>query len=224
MHPAFEPMARVRNVKPPLPAALTRTGMTLYIYADDLASHWVRFVVAEKDMDGLHLEWVKPGQTIEDLAILDPTHRVPLLAEREVILNAPRIIVEYLDERYPHPPMMPVEPSARARLRLALHRIEQDLFPLVATIQTGPAGLAQKARKQLMDNLLAGTPVFGAKNYFLSSDFSMVDALWAALLWRLPSLGVPLPAHAKIIQRYADRLFSRPAFGQSLTPAERALR
>ncbi len=217
-------MARVRNAKPPVPAALTRTGITIYVYPDDLVSHWVRFVVAEKDMDGMHIEWVKPGQSIEDLTVLDPTHRVPLLAEREVILNAPRIIVEYLDERYPHPPMMPVEPSARARLRLALYRIEQDLLPLVAIIQTGPAREAQRARKDLMDHLLAGTPVFGAKNYFLSSDFSMVDALWAALLWRLPSLGIPLPAHAKIIQRYADRLFARPAFGQCLTPAERALR
>ncbi|MEK6807141.1 MAG: glutathione binding-like protein [Pseudomonadota bacterium] len=224
MHPAFEPIARVRNAKPPLPAALTRTGMTIYVYPNDLVSHWVRFVVAEKDMDGMHIEWVKPGQTLEDLTVLDPAHRVPLLAEREVILNAPRIIVEYLDERYPHPPMMPVEPSARAKLRLALHRIEQDLFPLVSAIQSGPMREAQKARKQLLDNILAGTPIFGAKNYFLSSDFSMVDALWATLLWRLPSLGIPLPAHAKIIQRYADRLFGRPAFGQSLTPAERALR
>jgi len=210
--------------KLPTPAALARAGMTVYCYAEDLASHWVRLVVAEKDIDGLHLHWVKPGETIEDLMVLDPAQSVPLLADREVVLNVPRIIVDYLDERYPHPPLMPVEPSARARLRLALHRIESDLFPLVAAIKSGPATVAQKSRKLLLDNLLAGAQVFAARNYFLSPDFSSVDALWAALLWRLPVLGVDLPASAKPIQRYADRLFARHAFQQSLTPAERALR
>lgn len=216
---------RARSAKPPIPAALTRTGMTLYSYADDLNCHWVRFVIAEKDMDGMHLEWIKPGQTAEDLLILDPAHRVPVLADREVVINSPRIAVEYLDERYPHPPMMPVEPSARARLRIALHRVEQDVVPLAQTIlQPGPAGPAQKARKLLLESLLTGTPIFAAKNYFLSSDFGMVDALWAVLLWRLPSMGIVLPASAKPIQKYAERLFARPAFSLSLTPAERALR
>lgn len=210
--------------KRPVPAALTRAGMTVYSGLDDPASHWVRLVIAEKDIDGLHMEWVKPGQTIEDLLTLDPEQAVPLLADREVVLNVPRIVVEYLDERYPHPPLMPVEPSARAKLRLALHRIEHDLFPLVNSIRSGPVAVAQKARKLLLENLLAGTPVFAAKNYFLSSDFSCVDALWATLLWRLPALGIDLPASARPIQRYADRLFGRAAFQHSLTPAERALR
>ncbi|HUR40661.1 MAG TPA: glutathione binding-like protein [Verrucomicrobiae bacterium] len=209
-----------------MPPALTRAGMTVYCYPDDVASHWVRIVAAEKDIDGLYLEFLKPGVTAEDLLVLDPSHSVPTLADREVVLNSPRIIVEYLDERYPHPPLMPVEPSARAKLRLALHRIEHDVFPQVEAIRGGTAAVAQKGRKQLQESLLTISNVFAAKNYFLSSDFSCVDALWAALLWRLPALGVDIGTSAagKPIQRYAERIFNRHAFAQSLTPAERALR
>lgn len=215
---------RGAKVKPPMPPALTRAGMTVYCYPDDVASHWVRIVAAEKDIDGLYLEFLKPGVTAEDLLVLDPSHSVPTLADREVVLNSPRIIVEYLDERYPHPPLMPVEPSARAKLRLALHRIELDVFPQVEAIRTGPANVAQKGRKQLQESLLTIANVFAAKNYFLSGEFSCVDALWAALLWRLPSLGVDLGATGKPIQRYSERIFNRHAFAHSLTPAERALR
>ncbi|MCI0749027.1 MAG: glutathione S-transferase N-terminal domain-containing protein [Nevskiales bacterium] len=212
------------KVKPVPVPGVARTGMTIYSHADDLASHWVRMVAAEKDIDGLHVELLKPGVKSEDLLVLDPTYTVPTLADREVVLNAPRVIVEYLDERYPHPPMMPVEPSARARLRLALLRIELDLFPLVQAIKAGPAGVAQKARKRLHENLIAGASLFAVRNYFLSGEYSCVDALWAALLWRLPSLGVELGAGGQPVHRYAERLFGRPTFVQSLTPVERALR
>ena len=222
--PRVAPPARGVRIKPPTPSALTRAGMTVYCYPDDVASHWVRIVAAEKDIDGLYLEFLKPGVTAEDLLVLDPAHTVPTLADREVVLNSPRIIVEYLDERYPHPPLMPVEPSARARLRLALHSIERDIFPQVEMIRTGPAASAHKARKQFQESLIAGANLFAARNYFLSGDFSCVDALWAALLWRLPALGVELGAAGKPIQRYAERVFNRHAFARSLTPAERALR
>lgn len=222
--PGLPIMPKGRGPKTPLPAAIARAGMTVYCYGDDLASHWVRIVVAEKDIDGLHLEFLKPGVIAEDLLVLDPSHRVPTLADREVVLNSARIIVEYLDERYPHPPLMPVEPSARARLRLALYRIEQDLFPLVQAIKDGPAGAAQKARKQLQESLIGGASLFAARNYFLSGEFSCVDALWSALLWRLHALGVELGAAGKPIQRYAERVFNRQAFAHSLTQAERALR
>lgn len=215
---------RGAKAKPMTPPALTRAGMTIYCYADDVASHWVRIVAAEKDIDGLYVEFLKPGVMAEDLLALDPTHGVPTLADREVVLNSARIIVEYLDERYPHPPLMPVEPSARARLRLALNRIEQDLFPLVDAIRGGPATSAQKARKQLQESLISGANLFAARNYFLSGDFSCVDALWASILWRLPSLGVELGATGKVLQRYTERIFNRQAFAHSLTPAERALR
>src|SRR5690242_20062496 len=163
--PGVSPPRAKAGVRPAPPPALVRTGMTVYCYPDDLASHWVRIVVAEKDIDGLHLEFLKPGVTTEDLLVLDPTHSVPTLADREVVLNTPRIIVEYLDERYPHPPLMPVEPAARARLRLALHSIERDIFSQVEVVRTGPAAAAQKGRKQLQESLLTIANVFAAKNY-----------------------------------------------------------
>jgi stringent starvation protein A len=222
--PGVPAAARGARARPVAPAALTRAGMTVYCYPDDVASHWVRIVAAEKDIDGLYLEFLKPGVSAEDLLVLDPTHTVPTLADREVVLNSPRIIVEYLDERYPHPPLMPVEPSARARLRLALYRIEQDVFPQVEAIRNGPAAAAQKARRALHESLVAGANLFAARTYFLSGEFSCVDALWAALLWRLPALGVELGAAGRPIQKYAERIFNRHAFAHSLTPAERALR
>lgn len=222
--PGIAVPAKGKGKPAPVPA-IPRAGMTIYSYEDDLASHWVRIVAAEKDIDGLHIEYLKPGVMAEDLLTLDSTHTVPTLADREVVLNSARIATEYLDERYPHPPMMPVEPSARARLRLALHRIEEDLFPIVAQIGSGPAGSSQKARRQLQESLVAGAPLFAARPYFLSGDYSCVDALWAALLWRLPALGVDVGASSgKIIQRYCERIFSRPAFARSLTLAERSLR
>src|SRR6185369_4365822 len=161
--PGVAPAARGVKIKAPTPPALTRAGMTVYCYPDDVPSHWVRIVAAEKDIDGLYLEFLKPGVTAEDLLVLDPSHQVPTLADREVVLNSPRIIIEYLDERYPHPPLMPVEPSARARLRLALHSIERDIFPQVEAIRTGPATVAQKGRKQLAESLLTIANVFAAK-------------------------------------------------------------
>lgn len=221
---ATAPAHLMPKPKPVTPAALTRAGMTVYCYPDHVASHWVRIVSAEKDIDGLYLEFLKPGVTAEDLLVLDPSHTVPTLADREVVLNSPRIIVEYLDERYPHPPLMPVEPSARAKLRVALFAIERDLFPLIDTIRNGTSNSAQKARKTVRENLISSANIFAARNYFLSGDFSCVDALWAAILWRLPALGVELGASGKPIQRYAERVFNRYAFAQSLTPAERALR
>lgn len=222
--PGMAVPARTGKNKSAPALVVPRSGMTIYTYEDDLASHWVRIVAAEKDIDGLHVEFLKPGVSVEDLLVLDPSHTVPTLADREVVLNSPRIIVEYLDERYPHPPMMPVEPSARARLRLALFRIEEDLFPLVRTIKSGPATAAQRARKQLYESLVAGASLFAARNYFLSGDYSCVDSLWAALLWRLHALGVDLGVGGKPIQRYAERVFNRQAFARSLTPLERALR
>src|SRR5216684_8935653 len=142
--------ARGRAVRPPPLLTPTRAGLTLYSHADDWACHWVRFVIAEKDIDGLRIEMLKPGVASEDLLVLNPAQSVPTLADREVVLTEAPIMIEYLDERYPHPPLMPVEPSARARLRSALARVRQDLFPLVASIRQGPASSAQKARKALL--------------------------------------------------------------------------
>lgn len=208
---------------PPPPPAPTRAGLTLYSLPDDWACHWVRFVVAEKDIDGMRIESLRPGQSSEDLLVLNPAQTVPTLADREVVLTDPQIIVEYLDERYPHPPLMPVEPAARAKMRSALARMRQDLFPLVMTIRQGPAGAAQKARRALADSLPALAALITGRGHFLTSDFNAADCAWAPFLWRLPSLGLPSLTQNKTLSRYAERLFARPAFVQSLTEAEHDL-
>jgi RNA polymerase-associated protein len=183
----------------------------------------VRFVVAEKDIDGLRTEILHPGAPSEDLLVLNPAQSVPTLADREVVLTDPQIMIEYLDERYPHPPLMPVEPSARARLRSALLRMRQDLFPLVATIRQGPASAAQKARKALLDSLPSIAALITPRGHFLTGEFNSADCAWAALFWRLPSLGIKFGPEHKLLHKYADKLFVRPAFHQSLTDAERSL-
>ena len=217
---------RMRGRTPPRPApvpAPTRAGLTLYSHADDWACHWVRFVIAEKDVDGLRIELLKPGVASEDLLVLNPAQTVPTLADREVVLTEAQIMIEYLDERYPHPPLMPVEPAARARLRSALVRMQHDLFPVVAAIRQGPAGAAQKARKTLTEAVPALAALITPRGHFLTGEFNSADCAWATLLWRLPSLGIKLGPEVKVLHKYADKLFARPAFQQSLTEAERAL-
>jgi stringent starvation protein A len=216
--------ARTRtSLRLPVQPTATRAGLTLYSHADDWACHWVRFVIAEKDIDGLRIELVKPGVASEDLLVLNPAQGVPTLADREVVLTEAQIMIEYLDERYPHPPLMPVEPAARARLRSALMRMRQDLFPVVASIRSGPAAVAQKARKALVEALPSIAALITPRGHFLTGEFNSADCAWATLLWRLPALGIKPGPELKVLGKYAEKLFARPAFQLSLTEAERAL-
>jgi RNA polymerase-associated protein len=141
------------------------------------------------------------------------------------VLYDSRVIMEYLDERFPHPPLMPVDPVTRAQFRLALFRIEHDWYSLAAEIV---GGLERKpttrAVKALEESILSSVEIFAAKKFFLSDEFSLVDATIAPILWRLPVFGIKLPAQARPIQRYMDDVFSRPSFQASLTDLERELR
>src|SRR5690606_23660301 len=141
--------------------------------------------------------------------------------DRELVLYDSRVIIEYLDERFPHPPLMPVDPVARAQFRLALYRIERDWYELARQIDD-PADrkLGQTARKVLRDSILASADVFAAKPYFLSDEFSLVDATIAPILWRLPAWQIDLPLQAQAVERYANRIFARPAFRRSLSRVE----
>ena len=151
---------------------------------------------------------------------LNPYGTVPTLVDRELVLYESRIIMEYLDERFPHPPLMPVYPVARGNSRLMMHRIEQDWYSLVKRIQRGDK--AEEARKELREALLAIAPVFAEYPYFMSEEFSLVDCYMAPLLWRLPSLGIELSGRgAKEVKAYMIRLFERESFQASLTEAER---
>ena len=196
--------------------------MTLFSRADDPWSHRTRIVLAEKS---IHVETidVQGGNLPEDLLDLNPYHTVPTLVDRDLVLYDTSVICEYLDERYPHPPLMPVDPLSRARLRLAIVRIERDWLPYVDQIQAGGRP-AEAARKRLRDVLLSSIPLFKAAKFFLNPELSLADCALAPLIWRLPSLNVPLPREAHVINEYGDRIFRNPGFTRSLTPEEKALR
>lgn len=198
-----------------------RTIMSLYSNNDDLYSHQVRIVLAEKGVN-VEIMRVKSDQIPADLASVNPYGSVPTLIDRELVLYEARIIMEYLDERFPHPPLLPVYPVARAETRKMMHRIEQDWYSLVRQIQQDPSH--EQARSQLQESLSLLEPVFADKPYFLSEEFSLLDCALAPLLWRLPNLGVEIPPQAKALHAYKQRLFQRDSFQASLTDAERQLR
>jgi RNA polymerase-associated protein len=198
--------------------------MTLFSKADDPWCHRARIVLAEKS---IHYETidVQEGRLPEDLLDLNPYQSVPTLVDRDLVLYDSRVIIEYLDERFPHPPLMPVDPVARAQFRVALYRIERDWYTLAQQIDDGAdRKLAQNARKILRDSILASSDVFRAKPYFLSDEFSLVDATIAAILWRLPAWEIDLPAQAQPVIDYSNLVFSRPAFRHSLSRVEQGMR
>lgn len=204
---------------------IKRSVMTLYSGPTDIDSHQARIVLGEKGVTVDVLN-VKPGQTNEDLLELNPYGTLPTLVDRDLVLYHVDVIMEYLDERFPHPPLLPVYPIARAKSRLMLRRIEKDWYSLVRTIESQDASDAQRnqARKDLLDMLVTLLPVFGEMDYFLSEEFTLVDCRIAPLLWRLPSLGIKLPNSAKAIFAYEERVFARDAFQASLTESEREMR
>ena len=198
-----------------------RTIMSLYSDSDDVYSHQVRIVLAEK---GVNVEILpaRLGDTNTDLLAINPYGTVPTLLDRELVLYEARIIMEYLDERFPHPPLLPVYPVARAEARKMMHRIEQDWYQLLQQIKLNQE--PEQAREYLRDSLISLEPVFADKPYFLSEEFSLLDCALAPLLWRLPQLGIEVPGEAKALNTYMQRLFKRDSFQTSLTEAERQLR
>lgn len=198
-----------------------RTVMSLYSDNDDVYSHQVRIVLAEKGVN-VDIIAAKPQALPDELLTVNPYGTVPTLIDRELVLYEPRIIMEYLDERFPHPPLLPVYPVARAETRKMMYRIEQDWYTLLHRIQADEN--ADAARVQVRDSLVSLEPVFADKPFFLSEEYSMLDCALAPLLWRLPMLGVELPEDAVALNAYMQRLFNREAFQSSLTDAERQLR
>ena len=160
----------------------------------------------------------------EDIAVINPYGKVPALVERDLILYEANIINEYIDERFPHPQLMPADPVMRARARLFLFRFEQELFCHVADIENGTAKSAEKARQAIRDGLTQLAPIFAKQKYMLGDDYSMLDVAIAPLLWRLEHYGIQLGKEAAPLLKYAERLFSRPAFSEAMTPSEKAMR
>ena len=199
-----------------------RSVMTLFSRPTDPWSHRTRLVLAEKSIT-IDIVDVDDGNLPEDLLDLNPYNSVPTLVDRDLVLYDSRVIMEYLDERFPHPPLMPVDPVSRARARLALYQIEHDWYDIARKIDAQPKDGTQ-LRKQLRDNVLSSADLFKLKPYFLSDEFSMVDATIAPILWRLPRYEIDLPPQAQPILKYAGTIFSRPAFRTSLSENEREMR
>lgn len=200
-----------------------RNALTLFSSVDDVLCHRVRLVLAAKGVS-YDLVAVDPQAPPEDLIDLNPYHSVPTLVERDLVLYAASVVSEYIDERYPHPPLMPIDPLSRARLRLAMLRIEHDWVPQVQAVQLGNKQQAEAGRKRLKELLTASVPLFKASKFFLNNDMSLADCAMAPIIWRLQSLDVPLPKDGKPIEDYGNRIFRSPGFVRSLTPQERALR
>lgn len=197
--------------------------MNLYTTATSVEDHRTRIVLAEKDIAHEAI-LVDPKKLPEDLLDLNPYGTVPTLVDRDLVLYNSRVIMEYLEERFPHPPLMPVGPVARAQARLALFRVENDWYPLVDLIVTKPEKTAAKARKQLAESIAATASVFAAMPFFLSEEFSLVDASILPILWRLKHFGIELPKNCKPVDDYMKRMFGREGFQLSLTEAEREYR
>ncbi len=198
--------------------------MTLFSSPTCFHSHRTRLVLTEKSIN-VEIVNVDGADLPEDLLDLNPYHSVPTLVDRDLVLYDSRVIVEYLDERFPHPPLMPVDPVTRAQFRLALYRIEKDWYSLAEKVEeAAEKKQSTRARKMLEESVLASAEVFDAKRFFLGDVFSLVDCSIAPVLWRLPHYGIDIAGSSVAIDRYMDDVFSRPSFQESLTELEQEMR
>ncbi len=197
--------------------------MQLYSGTTCPFSHRCRFVLYEKGMDFQVID-VDMYNKPEDIAVMNPYNRLPVLVERDLVLYESNIINEYIDERFPHPQLMPPDPLMRARARLMLFNMEVELFAHVEAIESGKEKLVEKARATIADRLTELTPIFTRTKYMMGEEFSMADVAIAPLLWRLEHYGIKLGKQAAPLMKYAERIFSRPAFIEALTPSEKVMR
>ena len=197
--------------------------MKLYSGSVDPFSHRCRIVLFEKGMDFEVID-VDLANKTEDLAVLNPYGSVPVLVERDLVLSEANIINEYIDERFPHPQLMPADPVMRARARLFLYSFEQDLFSYVKALESSDEAVAAKARKTVSDNLTQLVPIFSRQAYLLGDEYSMLDVAVTPLLWRLEHYGIQMPSQAAPLLKYAERLFARPLYAEAMTPSEKVMR
>ena len=194
--------------------------MTLLSGELDIFSHCCRIVLLEKDID-CGVEYISANGDPARIGEHNPYGETPTLVDRDVALYNMGVIIEYLDERFPHPPLMPVDPITRAKTRLIVSRLTRDwLQPISNLGETGAPKVPASLKKSLHDGLVALSPIFADQPFFLGSDYTLVDAYFAPLLWRLPILNVELPKQASALLDYADNLFKRPAFHDSLSEQE----
>ena len=200
-----------------------RSVMTLFADPKDLQGHSVRLVLMEKDIN-VEINYVTDENKPEDLNTLNPYGKLLTLIDRDLVLYDSQIMMEYLDERYPHPPLMPVDPVARAANRQLRYRISQDLYSLAFDIENGDQLLSEKSKKLLTDNLLILTPIFDQFKYFMSDEFSLVDLCMSTILWRLEHWNIRLGLSEKQLTKYAEQIFEMESFQSSLSDYEREMR
>ena len=187
------------------------------ISGKSLNDHRARMVLAEKAVS-FEVEYIDLDNPSEDFLNINPYHTLPVLIDRDLVLNQSNIIIEYLDERFPHPPLLPVYPVSRAKTRLMIYRIEQDWYPLAERLIENVGD--EEARKELEGHLMKMIPAFKEMPFFLNQEFTLVDCTIAPILWRLPIMGIELTENAEPIQEYAKRIFARASFRESLSDAE----
>jgi RNA polymerase-associated protein len=204
-----------------------RSSMTFFSDSESHYSHRVRIVLAEKGVTVDIIEVDSQQQMPADVTDNNPYGDLPTLIDRELVLYESKVMMEYLDERFPHPPLLPVYPVARAENRLYIYRIERDWCVLVDEILSGSnAKNVEKARKQLRDSLVTIAPIFAEKPFFMSDEFTLIDCCLAPILWRLPVLCIEIPSTKQTLPllQYMARLFEREAFKESLTEQEKEMR
>lgn len=198
-----------------------RSTMALYSSDTCIQCHRVRFVLAEKGINVDIVNVSEDASAAEDLAELNPYNETPTLVDRDLVLYDAGVINEYLDERYPHPPLMPVDPVSRAHLRLVHYRVLRDWFALAREIEATAGRKGEKPRRQLRESIIAGNDLFKVDHYVLNPELTLVDCTLGPLMWRLPFYGIKLGKPGAAVEAYAQRLFSRNSFKASLTQAER---
>lgn len=200
-----------------MPTMVKKSSMTLFSDPMDVYSHHVRLVLSEKGVN-FDVVYVESGETNEDLLQLNPAHRLPTLVDRDLVLMHSRIIMEYLDERFPHPPLLPVHPIARAKFRLLMKQIDEDWYPVLLRLQENRNDVA--AAHSINLQLKQVLPVFSETAFFMSNEFTMIDCWVAPLLWRLKGFQLDLPSGCELIEAYQERVFDRNSFQASLSEAE----
>ena len=200
-----------------------RSTMALYSSDRSIHCHRVRFVLAEKGINVDIINISDDESAAADLAELNPYNETPTLVDRDLLLHNAGVINDYLDERYPHPPLMPVDPVSRARLRLIHHRVIRDWYPMAEQIENADPDEADKVRQQLTESIVAANDLFKHSDFVLGDELSLVDCTLAPLFWRLPVYGINLGKPGATIQGYIQRLISRKSFKVSLTRAEREM-
>ncbi|VFP78523.1 Stringent starvation protein A [Candidatus Erwinia haradaeae] len=200
-----------------------RAVMTLFSGPTDIFSHQVRIVLAHKGIN-IKIEPVEKRNSTKDCILLHPPFSIPTLIDRELTLYQPQIIMEYLDERFPHPPLLPVYPIERAESRLIMHRIQHDWYVLMHTAQNNMGSQAESARKKLQEELQSVNTVFARSPFFMSEEFSLIDCYLAPLFWRLPQIGIHISKpNSKDLKDYMNRVFTHSSFLSSLSEEENAM-